>query len=131
MATKKLWCRSAGCNKFQVNGGYCQDHQYKIVEKDTRKSHAAHCPDAYDYAWGQVRNTYIGEHPLCEDCLLSGKTTPAREVHHIVPLEFGGARLEFSNLVALCSKCHHKRHKDLFAEKFLNQQIGYIKENKK
>jgi 5-methylcytosine-specific restriction endonuclease McrA len=35
----------------------------------------------------------------------------AEEVHHIVPIcEAPHLRLDVKNLVALCKKCHRKRH---------------------
>jgi len=129
---KNRWCRKAGCNNFQVKNGYCKEHQYMYVElaknKDTRKEHTAHAQGEYDWQWTQCRNLYIAEHPLCEDCLTRGKTTVAREVHHITPLEFGGDKTNWDNLVSLCSKCHHIRHKHLLVDKKIMQQINHNKE---
>ncbi len=129
---KRRWCKKAGCNKFQTKNGYCDEHQFMYVEyekkKDTRKQHTAHVQGAYDWQWTKCRNSYISKHPLCEDCLTRGKTTPAREVHHITPLEFGGNKYNYDNLVALCSMCHHIRHKKLFVDKQLNQQVKHNKE---
>lgn len=34
------------------------------------------------------------------------------EVHHIVPVSRGGTNHK-TNLITLCSTCHHKRHKHL------------------
>lgn len=125
--SKNRWCKKAGCNNFQTQNGYCKEHQYMYVEvakqKDARKEHTAHCQEAYDSDWTKVRNAFINENPLCEDCLARGGTTPAREVHHIKPIEFGGERLEWSNLVSLCSKCHHMRHKQLLVDRKIYQQI--------
>ena len=33
--------------------------------------------------WKKLRETYIKEHPLCEDCLNEGKVVPAEDIHHI------------------------------------------------
>ena len=46
-------------------------------------------------------------HYLCEDCLARGIYKPAKEVHHILPLEKGGTHNE-SNLMALCKSCHSR-----------------------
>lgn len=44
---------------------------------------------------------------LCEDCLAA----IAEEVHHMVTLDDDWSlRLTYSNLRALCIKCHNKRH---------------------
>ena len=63
----------------------------------------------YRGAWRAIRERYIRSHPLCEDCLESGRLTPAAEVHHLLPLSRGGTHDE-ENLRALCRSCHNKRH---------------------
>lgn len=74
--------------------------------------------------WREVRNAYLGEHPLCERCLkLHNHIVAARCVHHIIPVESGKTiaemeRLAYStgsiggghNLMALCLKCHSEIH---------------------
>jgi len=52
-----------------------------------------------------VRGRFLQAHPLCEMCLKQGRTTPATEVHHILPLGRGGTNHE-SNLLSLCNRCH-------------------------
>ena len=62
----------------------------------------------YDKRWKKLRDDYIAAHPLCEYCEKEGRTTPAREVDHIIP--FNGpddpSRLFWGNLQALCRRCH-------------------------
>jgi len=41
----------------------------------------------------------------CADC---GRL--AQEVHHLVPINKGGAAYDLANLVPLCSPCHDARH---------------------
>ena len=65
--------------------------------------------------WRKLRNIYIKEHPLCEDCLDKGKVVPAEDVHHIrSPFQNGECNkallLDYNNLMALCKQCHNKRH---------------------
>ena len=65
--------------------------------------------------WRKLRDTYIKEHPLCEDCLDKGKVVPAEDVHHISsPFSTGeinyGKLLDGNNLKALCKECHAARH---------------------
>lgn len=70
-------------------------------------------------AWRRLRRTYLSQHPLCEDCLLVDRTTPAREVHHIRPIESEAGRPEMmktlaldpANLRALCATCHQEAHR--------------------
>ena len=62
-----------------------------------------------------MRDTYIKEHPLCEDCLNEGKVVPAEDIHHIrSPFQNGECNkallLDYNNLMALCKQCHNKRH---------------------
>ena len=65
--------------------------------------------------WRKLRDTYIKEHPLCEDCLDKGKVVPAEDIHHIrSPFQNGECNkallLDYNNLMALCKQCHNKRH---------------------
>ena len=44
----------------------------------------------------------------------------ATEVHHVIPLEQGGTS-EWSNLVALCKRCHSRETAKAVAEKRLGK----------
>jgi len=63
----------------------------------------------YDNRWRKFRNWYIRRHPLCEDCLKHGITTPAKIVDHIKPLNQGGAHCSVSNSQSLCMACHNRK----------------------
>lgn len=70
--------------------------------------------------WKRLRNIFIMQHPLCYDCALNGISKPADEVHHIKPFMTGkddndkwNLLLDPNNLVSLCSKCHHERHRKI------------------
>ena len=70
----------------------------------------------YDHRWNMLSKRYRALNPVCEDCDRRGRTTPASEVHHIVPiLENPALRLVWTNLVALCHGCHVQRHRELDA----------------
>lgn len=67
--------------------------------------------------WRKIRNDYLSEHPLCEQCSKDGYVTAAQCVHHITPVETGRNDKEceelaysVSNLMALCFKCHSAIH---------------------
>ena len=69
--------------------------------------------------WHSLRNSYIREHPLCEECLAKGIVTPAEHVHHITPFSQGATAeerwdllLDESNLQSLCMACHKEKHKN-------------------
>ena len=88
--------------------------------------------------WKKLRETYIKEHPLCEDCLNEGKVVPAEDIHHIrSPFQNGECNkallLDYNNLMALCKQCHNKRHNPNQAPKIqdvLRQLADLLDENK-
>lgn len=68
--------------------------------------------------WKELRTDKMRNNPLCEDCYENGIIEPAKEVHHITPVESALSldemeRLMFSydNLRALCHSCHTEAHK--------------------
>lgn len=70
--------------------------------------------------WRKLRQSYLLDHPLCEDCLLEGKTTTSEEVHHKIPilsvedeLEQKELLLDYNNLRALCREHHHLIHNNM------------------
>ncbi len=97
-------CSYPGCSRL-TDGQYCDEHR-KIAERQYNRY--LRDPDTnkrYGRAWRRIRLQYIQAHPLCEQCELEGRLTPAEEVHHIVPLTDGGTN-DVSNLMALCKSCH-------------------------
>lgn len=72
--------------------------------------------------WKQLRNAYLMEHPLCEECLKEQKITASTKenplhVHHIQSpfnetneLKKWELLLDYNNLQTLCDKCHQKKH---------------------
>ena len=71
--------------------------------------------------WKELRFAKLrSTNGLCEECLKQGIVTPARCVHHIVPIETARTkdemkRLAFdvNNLRALCYACHASIHKEM------------------
>lgn len=70
--------------------------------------------------WKDLRESYNRNNPLCEDCLLKGRITPAQHTHHIQPFMNGSSKseqltllLDWSNLRSLCIDCHKEAHKRL------------------
>ena len=73
-----------------------------------------------DIRWKRLRNWYIKQTPLCEECLKNGISTPAEHIHHKIPFMSGKDTedkwrllLDPLNLEALCIDCHHKIHEEL------------------
>ena len=66
-------------------------------------------------AWLACRNSYLQQHPLCEDCLARGKYEVAVHVHHIIwltPENYTDPEvsLNHKNLKAVCIECHNREH---------------------
>ncbi len=65
--------------------------------------------------WRKMRDTYMHEHPICEECLKKGKVTAAQDVHHKKSPFKGGEinwnlLLDYDNLMSVCKDCHGKIH---------------------
>ena len=71
--------------------------------------------------WKALRAAKIQANPLCERCLEAGYVTPARTVHHKIPIETARnyeemKRLAFcgmAGLQSLCFQCHSDIHKQM------------------
>ena len=70
--------------------------------------------------WLRLRRDTLTAHPLCERCQVDGYVTPATEVHHVRPVEYGlnyaekeALMFNPSNLRAMCHACHVKAHVEM------------------
>lgn len=107
MPTKpKRPCSHPGCPKL-TDGRYCQEHQLLENKRYEKYDRDPAVKKRYGRAWKRIRDRYIAQHPLCEQCLKQNKVTAAEEVHHILPLSRGGTHCE-DNLMSLCTPCHSK-----------------------
>ena len=74
-------------------------------------------------AWKNTRNSYLKSvGGLCERCLAKGIIEPAVIVHHKTPLNIHNVSdlklsLDYSNLQALCRKCHAEVHDDIYRQR--------------
>ena len=104
-------CSYPGCPKL-TDGRFCEEHakvEAKRYEKYDRN------PDTrrrYSRAWKRIRDRYISQYPLCEQCEKDGKIVPAAEVHHKIPISQGGTHAR-ENLMSLCRSCHTKIHHEI------------------
>lgn len=74
--------------------------------------------------WSLLRNQkFYDADGLCELCRKNGIIKEAKEVHHIVPIEIDWSkRLDYDNLLALCSDCHNLQHERISPlQKFLSE----------
>lgn len=111
MPTKsRRFCLHPGCNELTTEL-YCEKHKAEHDIKTIRNQHRKPANErGYDNEWAKVRNSYIRQHPLCETCEAKGLTVIAEVVHHVKPIDEGGARLDVNNLKALCRNCHEVTH---------------------
>lgn len=81
-------------------------------------------------SWKTLRDWYIREHPLCENCLRYDITTPADEIHHRTPFRLGKSKddkwklfLDPNNLMSLCKSCHLRIHKEINNTKTITDNV--------
>ncbi|WP_390905463.1 HNH endonuclease [Occallatibacter riparius] len=80
--------------------------------KQYDKARGSAASRGYDRDWQAVREEFIKENPLCQDCLELNppRPTPATEAHHVLKVvERPDLRLRKDNLRALCKECHSAR----------------------
>lgn len=91
---------------------YCEEHEkehWKRLHKQDNRASASH--RGYDAKWSRLARMYGAEHPLCEDCLLAGKTVAKDLVDHVKPIAtHPHLRLVWDNLRSLCKPCHERKH---------------------
>jgi len=59
--------------------------------------------------WRSLRNFYIKQNPLCEQCQRENRITSGNCVDHIKAISKGGGMLDIKNLQTLCNTCHAKK----------------------
>ena len=100
-------CSAPGCPEL-TRDRFCPLHAKKADKNYRKFQRDPRINKRYGARWRRIRAAYIAQHPLCEDCLDKGLTTPVAEVHHVLPLDHGGSH-DFSNLRSLCKPCHSKQ----------------------
>ena len=97
-------CSYPGCPAL-TDRQHCPEHQKQMSSHYNRYERDPASKKRYGHQWQKVRARFLAAHPLCAECMAHGRTTPASEVHHILPLSRGGTHDE-DNLMALCKPCH-------------------------
>jgi len=96
-------CTKARCTKYATKKGRCDEHQIKAWDHGGKTRHER----GYDNNWYRLRKQALTrDDHLCQDCLLEGIYTLAKDVDHVVP-KYKGGQDELSNLRSLC-RPHHK-----------------------
>jgi 5-methylcytosine-specific restriction enzyme A len=64
----------------------------------------------YDATWKKLRALFIAENPICKHCDERNIITVATDVDHIIDIvKRPDLRLEWTNLQALCKRCHGRK----------------------
>ena len=102
-------CSYPGCPEL-TDGRFCPVHQ-KAYEKDYNRRHRDMSAQEFynSREWRLKRHEHLAEEPLCRECRRRGRLARATVVDHIVPIRFGGERLDDGNLQSLCASCHSRK----------------------
>ena len=102
----KTPCRHPGCANLVPQGTkYCDAHRSLHPEEN----HSA-AGRGYNSRWYKVSRQFLFVHPLCAECLKSGKYVRATVVDHIVPHRGDKALFwDQNNWQALCKRCHDRK----------------------
>lgn len=93
-------CSRPGCGEL-TREAYCAQHA-RDVEGGRGSSHAR----GYDRRWGKVRLIVLARDEwlcFCQGSVCNGQAT---EVHHVEPIQQGGAILDPGNCVSCSHGCH-------------------------
>lgn len=113
----KRQCKVFGCKNYaRGNEAYCEEHLKQDNKKYNSYLRKYDANERYDSRWNRVRNIYIKQHPLCEECFKENKYTKATIVHHKKPIECGGDKYDIENLESVCDSCHQKIHSKIKIE---------------
>lgn len=98
-------CTHPGCPALSATGR-CEKHKSNWANHQKGRSSSQR---GYGAEWRKVRKFVIDrDQGLCQNCLLTGKYTPGKEVDHIIPKSEGGTDSP-DNLQLLCIPCHRKK----------------------
>ena len=98
-------CNEPGCNQL-ARAYRCEQHSRESNRSKSARRATGH-EKAYNYKWGKASKKYRKHNPLCVSCQLSGRTSAASCVDHIIPHR-GSDDLfwDKGNWCSLCWRCH-------------------------
>ena len=103
---------------------------YKPSKKRTKTVNVEKRQEIYNTSlWHRMRLAKLREDPLCEICLMEGRTTLADQVHHLRSFleaenleERDKLAFDSNNFCSICQECHNMIHNgDLRGCKSLDQ----------
>ena len=98
-------CNEPGCNQL-VRSYRCEQHSRESNRSKSARRATGH-EKAYNYKWGKASKKYRKHNPLCVSCQLSGRTSAASCVDHIIPHRGSNDLFwDKGNWCSLCWRCH-------------------------
>ncbi len=98
-------CNEPGCNQL-ARAYRCEQHSRESNRSKSARRATGH-EKAYNYKWGKASKKYRKHNPLCVSCQLSGRTSAASCVDHIIPHRGSdGLFWDKGNWCSLCWRCH-------------------------
>ena len=102
-------CHTVGCQELVHPGQPCPVHGSRATCGDRERGTS--CERGYDRDWQALRLAYLVAHPFCQSrtrCADAPLTRQvATQVHHRVAIaDQPERRLDWENLMAVCSPCH-------------------------
>ena len=97
---------SALCKRCEAE----RPNRQAIYDRRVRNKRSAAFYQSAD--WIKLRDISMSKASyMCQECKRKGIVRPAEEVHHIVPIQTDWSRrLDPTNLICLCHKCHMQAH---------------------
>lgn len=106
-------CAAAGCKNIAVNKSRCELHQHKIQPKTAQATRSSTTVNDHIYQstkWRKLRDRKFKQNPICEHCIKYNKITPTDVIDHIIEINDNPElAYVYSNLQALCHKCHNTK----------------------
>lgn len=103
-------CSKPGCYALATERSRCADHQRKQKHgwsNEYDKARPSRHERGYTSKWVRASKNYLRAHPLCAECKLRGRRTPATLVDHIEPHRGDPVKFwDINNWQGLCVPCH-------------------------
>ena len=113
---------------------------YKKPKKQNKAFNTKKRQEVYNTSlWRRMRLAYLRDNPLCEICLMEGRTILGEHVHHVRSFmdadtieERDQLAFDSNNLLTVCHECHNRLHngdlKGLKTKQAIQERIEQLKD---